>query len=61
MYERGNTVQLVKMLERGLFPRAGVFVATEVFGLDNWKAAFVRAGEHAGIRRTGCSEALNRG
>ncbi|KAJ4395274.1 hypothetical protein N0V91_010950 [Didymella pomorum] len=51
MYERGDILQLVKMLERGLFPRTGVFVATEEFGLDNWKAAFVRAGEHAGIGR----------
>ena len=49
MYERGDIVQLVKMLERGLFPRSGTFVATEVFGLDDWNAASLRAGEHAGV------------
>lgn len=49
MYEREDVVQLVKMLQRGLFPQAGAFVTNEIFGLGDWKAAFVRASKHTDI------------
>ena len=51
MYERSDLVQMVKMLERGLFPRTGTFVETESFGLDDWETAFDRASKHTGIGR----------
>ncbi|RYN15549.1 hypothetical protein AA0119_g13169 [Alternaria tenuissima] len=51
MYERSDLVQMVKMLERGLFPRTGTFVETESFGLDDWETAFDRAIKHTGIGR----------
>jgi threonine dehydrogenase-like Zn-dependent dehydrogenase len=51
MYERDDIVQLAKILERGLFPRAEAFVRTEAFGLDDWKAAFDRASEYTGSGR----------
>lgn len=51
MYERGDLVQMVKMLERGLFSRTGTFVETKSFGLDDWETAFDWAGKHTGIGR----------
>ena len=51
MYERSDIVQMIKMLERGLFPRTGTFVETESFGLDDWETAFDRASKHTGIGR----------
>jgi threonine dehydrogenase-like Zn-dependent dehydrogenase len=51
MYERGDIAQLIKMLQRGLFPRTGAFATTEAFGIDVWKAAFIRASQHTGIGR----------
>ena len=51
MYERDDILQLEKMLEKGLFSRGEAFVATEVFGLDNWKAASHRAAKHTGVGR----------
>lgn len=51
MYERNDVVQLMKMLERGLFPRGEAFVETKWFGLEDWKAGFDMASEHTGIGR----------
>ena len=49
MYERGDMIQFVKMLERGLFPRGKNFVDTKEFQLEDWKAALDVGAEHTGI------------
>ena len=49
MYEREDMLQLVKMLERGLFPKGKDFVDAKTFGLENWKEAFDVAAEYTGI------------
>ncbi|KAI1504997.1 GroES-like protein [Biscogniauxia marginata] len=52
MYEREDMVQFVKMLERGLFPRAGALVDTRAFPLQDWKAGLDAAAEHTGIGKS---------
>ncbi|KAF2128094.1 putative quinone oxidoreductase [Dothidotthia symphoricarpi CBS 119687] len=49
MYEREDMIQFVKMLERGLFPRAKAFVDTRAFQLEDWKTGLDMAAEHTGI------------
>ncbi|KAJ4361494.1 hypothetical protein N0V95_001831 [Ascochyta clinopodiicola] len=49
MYEREDILQLVKMLENGLFPRQKALVCTKSFRLNDWDAASVTASEHTGI------------
>ncbi|KAK5124630.1 hypothetical protein LTR85_001343 [Meristemomyces frigidus] len=49
MYSREDTLQFVKMLERGVFPRGQDFVDTKTFGLDDWKQAFDAAAEWTGV------------
>ena len=51
MYEREDMHQLLKMLERGLFPKAADLVKVKSFSLDHWKAALDTAAEYTGIGR----------
>jgi threonine dehydrogenase-like Zn-dependent dehydrogenase len=51
MYEREEILLLVKMLERGLFPRGKSLVDTKAFKLEDWRAGLDAAAEHIGIRR----------
>jgi threonine dehydrogenase-like Zn-dependent dehydrogenase len=51
MYERGDIVQFVKMLEAGSFPRGEGLVSTKRFGLRQWNEAADAAAEYAGIGR----------
>lgn len=48
MYDRDDILLLIKMLERGLFSRAGGFVDTECFEMQDWKSALEMAREHNG-------------
>ena len=49
MYERDDILQLVKMFERGLFPKGLDFVDVKVFPLDDWRRALDAAAEHVGM------------
>lgn len=51
MYEREDVLLMVKMLERGLFPKKQDFVDVKVFGLDDWKNALDTAADFTGIGR----------
>lgn len=51
MYEREDMQQLVKMLERGLFPRGRDLVDIKKFPLEEWKAALDMGAEYMGIGR----------
>ncbi|KAI4184973.1 MAG: hypothetical protein L6R41_004408 [Letrouitia leprolyta] len=51
MYEREDVLLMVKMLERGLFPKKQDFVNVKVFGLDEWNSALKIATEYTGIGR----------
>ncbi|CAM1509694.1 Fc.00g000290.m01.CDS01 [Cosmosporella sp. VM-42] len=51
MYEREDMQQLVKMLERGLFPKGRDLVDVRSFTLDHWKAALDMGAEYTGIGR----------
>jgi threonine dehydrogenase-like Zn-dependent dehydrogenase len=51
MYAREDMLHLVKMLERGLFPRGKGFVDTKSYGFANWKEGFDIAAEHTGLGR----------
>lgn len=50
MYEREDVLQLVKMMERGLFSRDN-FVDSKAFSLEDWKTGFDVAAVHTGIGR----------
>ena len=51
MYEREDMVLLIKMMERGLFPKGKEFVDVKSFGLEEWKRAFDEAAEYMGVGR----------
>jgi len=51
MYERDDMLQFVKMLERGLFPRADQLVDVQTFGLEDWKAGLDAGADHIGVGR----------
>lgn len=49
MYDRGDMLQFIKMMETGLFPSGKAFVDIQAFELGDWKEAFDAAAEHIGI------------
>lgn len=49
MYDRDDILLLIKMLERGLFPRGRDFVDTKAFVLENWKVGLDIASKHTGV------------
>lgn len=51
MYEREDMTQLVKMLERGLFPRGSELVDVKSFGLEEHKKALDEAAAWTGLGR----------
>jgi hypothetical protein len=52
MYEREDILQLVKMLERGLFARGKDFVITMSFTLEDHKEGLRVACEEAGFGKS---------
>ncbi|KAF1968547.1 hypothetical protein BU23DRAFT_592072 [Bimuria novae-zelandiae CBS 107.79] len=46
MYECEDILQLVKMLESGVFPRGKEFVDTKAFSLEDWQACIDAAAQH---------------
>ncbi|KAF2479289.1 chaperonin 10-like protein [Neohortaea acidophila] len=51
MYSREDMLLFVKMLERGLFPKAQEFVDTKAFALEQWEEALDVAARHTGLGR----------
>ncbi|RKK94822.1 hypothetical protein BFJ71_g8689 [Fusarium oxysporum] len=49
MYDRPDILQLIKMLERGLFSRGTNFVDVKTFALGDWKQGLDTAADHVGI------------
>lgn len=52
MYSREDTVQFVRMLERGRFPAGEHLVDTKAFPLEDWKQALDVAAEHTGLGKS---------
>ena len=49
VYERGDVLQFVKLLERGRFPRGGAFAHVQTFPMQEWKEALDAAAANTGI------------
>ncbi|KAK3069282.1 hypothetical protein LTR53_012498 [Teratosphaeriaceae sp. CCFEE 6253] len=51
MYERGDILQFVKLLERGRFPQGSELVDVKMFRLEDWKDGLDAGADHIGIGR----------
>ncbi|KAH7412287.1 hypothetical protein DE146DRAFT_274852 [Phaeosphaeria sp. MPI-PUGE-AT-0046c] len=49
MYERDDIIQLIKMLEGGVFTRSKSFVDSKLFQLEDWQSGLDVAADHMGM------------